>query len=213
MNAIATGAFNDSLELRARNLRFRGIGNPYAFLDGLGIVPIKEFLYRGANIIELAEALNLPLHIIHTWIDQNNYQPEIEEASVISAEGYLWRGETLLNSAENKFQLDKAKIMLEHGRFMASKKNKKVYGNTQDVGSGPAAVTYQFNIGTAPPVVAETKRDNEVVDAEFEEVPRVTMEFNLGPTPEHVKDAGKLAPIAPLEKEKERLSEQDKWLY
>lgn len=212
MNAIATTAFNDSMELRARNLRFRGIGNPYAFLDGIGILPIKEFLYRGANIIELAEALNLPLHVIHTWVENNNYQPEIEEASVISAEGYIWRGEIMLRDAENKFQLDKAKLMLEHGRFMASKKNKKVYGNTQDVGSGAASVTYQFNIGTAPPVVAESKKVEDAVDAEFEEVPRVSMEFNLGPKPEHIaKEAHKVVnSIAPVEKE--HIPEQDRWL-
>lgn len=211
MNAIVTSAFNDSLELRARNLRFRGVGNPYAFLDELGIIPIKEFLYRGATIIELAEALNLPLHTIHVWIEQNNYQPDIEEASVISAEGYLWRGQTLLNQAENKFQLDKAKLMLEHGRFMASKKNKKVYGNTQDVGSGAASVTYVFNVGEAPPVVAESKKVDDAIEAEFEEVPRVSMDFNLGPAPEHIRKAGKIAqPIAPVERE--HIPEQDQWL-
>ncbi len=114
--------FQDSLELRAKNIRFRGVGNPYAFLDGIGIIPIKEYLFRGANIIDVADTLNVPITLINNWIERNNFYSDIEEASVLSAEGYIYRGEKLLTEAENKFQLDKAKAMLEHGRFMASKR-------------------------------------------------------------------------------------------
>lgn len=170
MNATAPVAtsFKDDISLRARNVRFRGIGNPYAFLDEIGLVPITEFLYRGANIIDVAEALNLPISTIHTWVANNNYGPEFEEASVLSAEGYIARGEKMLLEAQDKFQLDKAKAMLEHGRFMASKKNKKVYGNTADVGSGQAAVNYIFNIGEAPKQLQSlTNAQQDVLEAEF----------------------------------------------
>jgi len=143
--------FQDSLAIRARQLRFRGVGNPFAFLDSVGILPIKEFLYKGNNIIDLAEALNLPLFVIHRWIDKNNYQQDIDEASEISAEGYIRKGEQALETAQNKFELDKAKAMLEHGRFMASKKNKRVYGNTNETGGAAAGVTYNITINGAPP--------------------------------------------------------------
>lgn len=189
--------FEDSLALRARSVRFRGVGNPYAFLDEIGITPIKEFLFRGANIIDVADTLNVPLTWLHNWIDNNNYGPDIEEASVISAEGYIHQGERMLKTAQNKFDLDKAKYMLEHGRFMASKKNKKVYGNTQDVAAGPAGVTYIFNIEGGNPADAPTLAakaiaktpDNDVIDAEFNiELPTVDSTEPM-PEPSQILDA------------------------
>lgn len=167
--------FDDSLQRRAISARFRGVGNPFAFLNDIGLLPIKEFLYHGANIIDIAEQLNLPITIIQTWIAQNNYGPDIEEASVISAEGYIYQGEKLLKSATTKFDLDKAKALLEHGRFMAGKKNKKVYGTVQDVAAGPAAVSYTFNVGQLPPQALEafTAQQMEAIEAEYTEVPTV----------------------------------------
>jgi len=145
--------------MRARNLRFRGIGNPFAFLAEIGIVPIKEFIYRGATILDLADELNLPVTTIRTWIEESGFQGEVEEASTLSAEGYIRNGEQMLKVAANKFELDKAKAMIEHGRWMASKKDKKTYGQTvQELGQ-TAAVSYTFIVGdnaavqvnTAPP--------------------------------------------------------------
>ena len=173
--------FNDDLSLRATGIRFRNVGNPYHFLNEIGIVPIKEFLFRGANIIDIADTLNLPLTIIHNWIAENNYGPEIEEASVISAEGYIHQGERLLKAASTKFDLDKAKALLEHGRFMASKKNKKLYGTQVDVAAGPAAVQYVFNIGAAPPQTytpAPTQaEDAAILEAEYHMVPKVSLQL------------------------------------
>lgn len=139
--------FNDSLETRAFQARFRGIGNPFHFLDDIGIIPIKEFIFRGATLIDLAEEINLPVTTIKRWIDENGFQADIEEAAVVSAEGYIARGEKLLKEATNDFALKKAKAIIEHGRFMASKKDKKGYGNTVQLGEGPANVTYQFIVG------------------------------------------------------------------
>lgn len=141
MNAVAT------LTQTATNLRFRGIGNPYAFLDEIGITPLKEFIYRGATILDLAELINLPVTTIRTWIDKKGYEPDFEEASTLSAEGYIRQGELLLKTAANKFELDKAKAMIEHGRWMASKKDKRTYGTqVGELGSG-AGVTYVFQVG------------------------------------------------------------------
>lgn len=183
--------FNDSVAMRARNLRFRGVGNPYVFLDEIGIVPIKEFIYKGANIIDLAETLNLPVTIIRTWIERNEYGAEIEEASVLSAEGYIQQGEKLLKAANTKFDLDKAKAMIEHGRFMASKKDKKTYGNTPDVTGGPAAVSYTFVVNQTNMqlnAVAEKAEPQKVIEADYVDVTPVELDpFNLGAVPVHVQ--------------------------
>lgn len=208
MNAeVLPTVFEDSLSLRASNLRFRGVGNPYAFLDGIGIVPIKEFLFRGANIIDIADVLNIPLTLIHNWIEAKNLRPDIEEASVVSAEGYIYQGEKMLRAATNKFELDKAKTMLEHGRFMASKKNKKVYGNQVDMAAGAAAVTYIFNVGATPAKLTALPADinpiHSTIDAEFVDVSAVRFslaeEFgiDLGPAPAHLEPEPLVLPDPP----------------
>ena len=153
MSAISTQiaptptTFRDSISLRARNLRFRGVGNPYDFLNEIGLVPIKEYIYRGATIIDLADELNLPITTIRTWVEENGYQGELEEAGTLSAEGYIRQGELMLKAAANKFDLDKAKAMIEHGRWMASKKDKKTYGQSAAELGQQAAVSYTFLIG------------------------------------------------------------------
>ena len=211
--------FADSLALRAKQLRFRGVGDQFSFLDGIGIIPIQEFLYRGANVIDLAETLNIPITVIHRWIESRGYQQEIDNASQVSAEGYIYQGEKLLKSAATKFDLDKAKAMLEHGRFMASKKDKKQYGNTTEQGLPTAGVTYVFNVGN----VTQAKEiiEGEVVRPEEDNAaPLVTlaMEFNLDKAAPSTSPLGKpnvTTGIKAVEADavpaKERIAEYDRW--
>jgi hypothetical protein len=139
--------FSDSIQNRAKIARWRGIGNPFAFLNDIGLVPIKERLFKGATLLEVAEEIGLPLTALHVWIENEGHEADIEEAEVLSAEGYVVEGQRMLRLANNKFELDKAKAMIEHGRWMASKKDKKTYGTSvQELGQG-ASVSYTFNIG------------------------------------------------------------------
>ena len=211
--------FADSLALRAKQLRFRGVGDQFSFLDGIGIIPIQEFLYRGANVIDLAETLNIPITVIHRWIEARSYQTDIDDASQVSAEGYIFQGEKLLKAAQTKFELDKAKAMLEHGRFMASKKDKRQYGNTNEATLPGGGVTYVFNVGTP----AQAK---EIIEGEYklepaEEKPQgvtLAMEFNLDVASPSKSPLGKprvstgiKAVEADAEPAKERLAEYDRW--
>lgn len=200
-------SFHDSIALRARNVRFRGIGNPFAFLAEIGIVPIKEYIYRGATIIDLAETLNLPVTTLRTWIEENGYQGEVEEASTLSAEGYIRQGEIMLRSAANKFDLDKAKAMIEHGRWMASKKDKKTYGTQPGELGGPAAVSYVFQIGDNSAVQVNTQAPADPKSLNNTQDEQKPVEFSLGETnpflierpPEHLRQVHSNYPaIAPL---------------
>lgn len=188
--------FNDSLQLRAKQVRFRGIGNPFEFLNSIGITPVKEKIYRGSNIVDVAEELNIPITYLLKWIDENGYDEEISAASTLSAEGYVSKGEKMLHAATNKFELDKAKAMIEHGRFMASKKDKKTYGNAIDPNQGAPSVTYIFQVGATPATVieAQTARQNkQAIDAEFVKVVPAQIEvdpFDLGAVPLHLKTTG-----------------------
>lgn len=217
----APQSFNDSLTIRARNIRYRNIGSPFTFLDEVGLIPIKEFLFRGNNIIELADTLNLPLSYIHKWIDDNGFAAEIEEASVISAEGYIYRGQKALEDAFDKFTLDKARAMLEHGRFMAAKKDKKQYGTTAETGAGNGGVTYVFNMGNQTQTHSATPvHDNaEPIDAEYTEAASspppdaFSLAFSLPDLPPHIKEA--VASIPKIEPTPDLASSSiaDRWDY
>lgn len=194
MSAVASqpanvpSTFRDSIALRARNCRFRGVGNPYAFLNEIGLVPIKEYIYRGATLIDLADELNLPVTTIRTWIDENGHQGEIDEASTLSAEGYIRQGEIMLKAAVDKFNLDKAKAMIEHGRWMASKKDKKTYGQSAAELGQQAAVSYTFVVGdnSAVQINANQPVDPRALGTQSDEQKQVT--FALGDTNPFIPD-------------------------
>lgn len=146
MNAIPE-RFDDSLKARIFPHRFRRVGNPFAFLNDVGIVPILEFLYKGNLLIDVAEALNVSYTILKTWADNEGHMEAIEEAQKISAEGYLADGLRRLREAKTDFELKQAKEMVAHARFMASKKDKTQYGNTEDKnGATGPQVSYVINI-------------------------------------------------------------------
>lgn len=203
MNAVA------SLTQTATNLRFRGIGNPYSFLDELGITPLKEYIYRGATVLDLAETLNLTVTTIRNWIEKKGYEAEFDEASTLSAEGYIRQGELLLKDAENKFALDKAKAMIEHGRWMASKKDKRTYGTQPGELGAQAGVTYIFQVGETaniqvnhnqpdpkdPKNFRESTTQKQLVELKLDE-----SGFSLERPPDYLQDAASpFVAIAPAQ--------------
>lgn len=138
--------YKDDLTKRIFPMRFRRIGNPYAFLNDVGIIPVLEYIYKGNLLIDVAEAVNVSYTVLSAWVEQEGHGPAIEEAEQISAEGYLAEGHRRLREAETAFELSKAKEMVKQAQFMASKKNKRRYG-TSEVGQQGAGVSYVFNIG------------------------------------------------------------------
>lgn len=208
MNAAA-----QSITQTATNIRFRGIGNPYAFLDELGITPLKEYIYRGATILDLAETLNLPVTTIRNWIEKQGYESEFDDASTLSAEGYIRQGELLLKDADNKFKLDKAKAMIEHGRWMASKKDKRTYGTQPGELAAQAGVTYVFQVGdTANIQINNDKtRDpkdpknfkNKTTEKQLEELKLDENGFSIERPPDYLQTASSpfvaIAPAEPYE--------------
>lgn len=177
-------AFRDSLAVRARSLRFRGVGSPYSFLEDIGIVPVKEFIYKGAMLIDVAEVLNVSVTVLKRWIKDEGYEEEIDEASIASAEGYIANGERLLKSAETPFQLNKAKALIEHGRFMASKKDKKTYGAQLAIEGSLTAVHYVFAVPASTPVELDAHVPKQSIEAEYNVLPRIILDpLNLGSAP------------------------------
>lgn len=138
--------YRDDLTVRAFPHKFRRIGNPFAFLNDIGIVPILEYIYKGNLLIDVAEQLNVSYTILARWVEEEGHSEAVDEAQRISAEGYLAEGLRRLRNAGTEFELKRAKEMVAHARFMASKKDKTQYGTTEQTGVERAGVSYVFNI-------------------------------------------------------------------
>lgn len=219
--AALPNVFADDISARAQQARFRGVGNPYSFLDSIGVIPIKEYIYRGANLIEIADTLNVSLTLLMNWIEQNDLGNEFADASKLSAEGYLYQAERLLKEAKDSFTLNKAKAMLEHARFMASKKDKSQYGTTQEAPGSGQGVTYIMNMyAGAPPQTTEMVSTKPAIDAEFAEVPPtvISLDFTsaldaLEEVPQHIQEqaAHIRAAIVPVDEPSDTVRDVDRW--
>jgi hypothetical protein len=77
----------------------------------------------------------------------------VAEATTLSSEGYLSLGMRLVREAKDKFELDKAKALIEHAKWMASKLNKPTFG-TNEVQAAATTVSYVFNVGGDAQIVA-----------------------------------------------------------
>jgi hypothetical protein len=143
--------YEDSLTARA-NVHKRGrIGNPYAFLNSVGINPILERIYKAANIVDIAEELNISITILLNWLENEGHMQRVEEATKLSAEGYLSEAAKALRTAKTDFELKKADKLANHGRFMASKLDKSKYGADNKVLGNTAGVTFIMHMGDRAP--------------------------------------------------------------
>lgn len=137
--------YDDDLAKRCFPHRFRRIGNPYAYLNDVGIAPIIEFIYKGHMLIDVAEAVDVPLTVLQIWVEHEGHTRAISDAETQSAEGYLAEGMRRLRTAQTEFELRRAKEMIKHAQYMAGKKNKPMYGEA--VNAKPnSQVTYVFNV-------------------------------------------------------------------
>lgn len=139
--------YKDSLAARAAPTRYRNIGNPYAFLTGIGIDAILEEMYKGRNIVDVAKTLNVSITILLNWITNEGHMQAVDAAAKWSAEGYISEASEMLRSASNDFELKKAKELATHGRFMASKLNRGTYGQEKPDAAPPVGVTFIMHMG------------------------------------------------------------------
>lgn len=156
--------FADDLAQRCFPYRFRKVGSPYAYLNEVGIYAIVEYISKGHLLIDVAEAVNVPLQVLRTWVEQEGHVGQIEEAETLSADGYLAEGMKRIRNAQTEFELRRAEKMVRHAQFMASKKNKPVYGE-QIAKQASAPVQYIFNIPGTPANNTIPKFAGQIIDA------------------------------------------------
>lgn len=182
--------FDQNVRELANQRRFRHIGNPYAFLDSIGFAAIREELYRGANLVDVAERINVSVSVLRKWLEENGHNGDVDAASPLSAEGYLAEGRRLLAEAQNDFELKKAKELINHARWLAERLNKPQYGKNDSQIGQQAAVQYNFFIGNTP----EQTKTVKLIDAdsaqdvlEQTDVPQFVMpRVHLLPEPEDI---------------------------
>lgn len=154
--------FDDDLVQRCFPHKFRNVGNPYAYLNDVGVHAMVEYIAKGHLLIDVAEATNVPLMVLRKWVQEEGHFEAIEEAETLSAEGYLAEGMKRIRCAQTEFELRRAEKMVKHAQYMASKKNKPVYG--EQVTKGPTgAVTYIFNVPGGKEI---PKFAGQIIDAE-----------------------------------------------
>lgn len=139
--------FDDSLNARARPIRYRNVGGPYAFLNSIGIDAILEYIYKARNLIDVAKEINVSVTCLLNWLENEGHMQKIENATRFSAEGYLSEASTMLRNAQTDFELKKAKEIASHGRFMASKLDKTKYGQDQQKMGNATGVTFIMHMG------------------------------------------------------------------
>ncbi len=150
MHHLSPEYFDDSLKHRTLPYKWRRVGNPFRFLQDVGILAMLEFIYKGNTIVDVAQELNIGVALLSTWLENEGHLPAVEEAEKVSAEGYLAEGHKLLRCAASEFELKKAKEMISHARFMASKKDRSKYGSDDKSVPG-AGVTFVINMGENKP--------------------------------------------------------------
>lgn len=145
--------FREDLQTRAFPHRYRKIGSPFEYLDDIGILPIVEYIYKGNTIIDCAAEMDIPVTHLLNWLDDRGYMQQIEDAYAWSAQGYLSQAARELRQATNEMAFKKAKEMLSHARFMASKHDRKKYGESANgKGGSGSGIQYFIQIGNdAPP--------------------------------------------------------------
>lgn len=181
--------FAEDLGKRCFPHKFRLIGSPYDYLNAIGIVPILEFIYKGNLLIDAARETNVPFTNLRRWIEGEGHFEAVEEAETTSAEGWLSKGQAMVLAAPTEFELRRAKEVVRHAQFMATKKNKRVYGEQVEK-KKTAAVHYTFNISgpeQAQQIIpAVIEADSQRIERENAPTPQVAVDLKALYRPDSV---------------------------
>lgn len=174
--AAAPTGFDEQLAVRAFPHRFRRIGSPYAYLNDIGIEAILEYIIKGHLLIEVAEETNVPFRILQKWVAEEGHFDSVDDAETQSAEGVMAQARKAVRDAPTEFELRRAKVLLAHAEWMATKKNKATYGETKNDKNAGGGVHYTFNINGSTTDLGAARDVIEAV-AVRQEQPKVMLDM------------------------------------
>lgn len=194
--APAPTGFDDNLIVRAFPHRFRRIGSPFAYLNDIGVEAIVEYIIKGHLLIEVAEATNVPFRRLQEWVAHEGHFETVDKAETESAEGIMAQARKALKEAPTNFELQRAKVLLAHAEWMATKKNKPTYGELKQDKGGGGGVTYEFHINGVANIPETIKEVIDSTAARIEE-PYVSFDMNqmLVPMPALDTPIGEIGPV------------------
>lgn len=96
---------------------------------------VCEMFIEGLKWKDIADHFNMPVSTLHYKVSANpEYFARAKEAREISAESYADKAEQVLIMAEsNGVEIQRARELAQHYRWMAGKRNPKKYGDRVDV--------------------------------------------------------------------------------
>lgn len=110
----------------------------------------------GRTLSAAAKALSLTATQLREMIDKHISEHELKKAMRLGAEVLVDEAGEMLKMADSKEDIEKAKAIAQHYRWLASKLNKVQYGETTKVEQA-VAPSYEFNIHLAPPMQEQPK--------------------------------------------------------
>jgi len=199
--AAAPVLYSDSIQARAAPNRYRQIGSPYAFLNAIGIDAVLEEVYKGSNIVDVAQRINISIGVFLAWLHEEGHIQRFEDATKMSAEGYLSEAGRLLRNAQNDFELKKATKIADHGRFLASKLDKQRYGQDNTKLGNATGVTFVMHIGGHTQSIQTMVEPDHVIRHTPPEIRTIEGTFAILPNPTTPTPEGVLEPedIGPFE--------------
>ena len=91
----------------------------------------------GKTYRQIAEKYRVALSTLHKFINSDEHSARARHALALSASSYANKGEEVLISAPaDRIEIQRARELAQHYRWMAGKRDPKKYGERVDVTSG-----------------------------------------------------------------------------
>ena len=100
-------------------------------LDELGIDPVLDMIVNGGTVKVLAERIGVSTGLISEWVEARGYGERVARARQYYADRLAQ--ETLALADDESIDTNRAKLMIDTRRWLASKWNRNVYGEKVDV--------------------------------------------------------------------------------
>lgn len=116
----------------------------------IDIEVVCSMIIEGKRWADIAVALDMPISTLHENITKNaEFSARVMAAKDISSEGYADKAEkVLLDAKSTKVEIQRARELAQHYRWMAGKRSPKKYGDKLDVTSDGKAINQSVVVPT-----------------------------------------------------------------
>lgn len=140
---------------------YKRIYDPTAYFEQIGINKFCELIEHGNSLLNIAEKLDVSGNTLRRWVrSKKEYTTLVAEAYTYAGEMFAYKAEQALRTAPNdKIEMVRAGKLAEHYRWMASRLNKEMFGESKeskDTLRPPTVVNLNFAGAVVPQVLEKT---------------------------------------------------------